>query len=240
MRADGVSAATQRARRLLHRPGAWIEAADGGYAVRTGPDRRSRIAMTLDEAAFRRLAEDPGLKVRPNGGWILRRSVAAAPSPPPGRPGLTGGTRLVMDGAGRMETRPANLTHSAVAWLAARRDSEGRPWIDRAERAAAERLAMDAEIALAGPSLTLRWDALPRSGGGSAARVEPDDRAHAAARRMEAALAACGPARAMVEQVCIRATPLQAAEQELGLRRREGKALLKAGLRALTAHYRIG
>ncbi|MDI6625971.1 MAG: DUF6456 domain-containing protein, partial [Brevundimonas sp.] len=49
-----------------------------------------------------------------------------------------------------------------------------------------------------------------------------------------------GPARGMVEQICIRASSLQAAEQALGLRRRAGKALLKQGLRALAAHYRIG
>ncbi|MBW8303279.1 MAG: hypothetical protein K0M78_04925, partial [Brevundimonas sp.] len=73
-----------------------------------------------------------------------------------------------------------------------------------------------------------------------AARVEPGDRAMAAARRVEAALAACGPARGMVEQICVRVTSLQAAEQALGLRRRAGKALLKQGLRALADHYRLG
>ena len=44
----------------------------------------------------------------------------------------------------------------------------------------------------------------------------------------------------MVEHICIHASSLQAAEQGLGLRRREGKALLKQGLQALAAHYRIG
>jgi hypothetical protein len=62
----------------------------------------------------------------------------------------------------------------------------------------------------------------------------------AAGGRLEAALAACGPARRMVEQVCIQASSLQAAEQGLGLRRRRGKAVLKAGLAALAVHYRIG
>jgi hypothetical protein len=88
--------------------------------------------------------------------------------------------------------------------------------------------------------MTLRWDALPRAGGGSAVRAEPDDGALAAGRRVEAALAACGPARRMVEAICLRASALQAAERDLGLRRREGKILLQAGLAALAAHYRIG
>lgn len=237
-----MSGEAGRARRLLARPHGWIEAAaGGGYALRVGGDRRSRVLMTLDEAGFRSLVADPGLSVRPGGGWTARRvGEAAVPAPAPGRPGVIEGVRTVMDRGGRMQSHRANLAPSPIAWLSGRRDAAGRPWIERAERAAAERLAADAEIALAGPSLTMRWDALPRAGGGSAVRAEPGDRALAAGRRVEAALAACGPARAMVEAVCIQASALQAAEQGLGLRRRTGKAVLKAGLRALAAHYRIG
>lgn len=241
-----MSGPAARARRLLARPYGWIEAASGGgYAVRSGADRRARVQLILGEADFRALVADPGLKARPGGGWKARRTgearaEARAEAPPPGRPGLVEGRRDVMDADGTMRSLRANLTGSAIAWLAGRSNSDGQPWIERAERAAAERLGADAEIALAGPSLTMRWDALPRSGGGSAARVEPGDRAMAAARRVEAALAACGPARGMVEQICVRVTSLQAAEQALGLRRRAGKALLKQGLRALADHYRIG
>jgi hypothetical protein len=237
-----MSGERARARRLLARPNGWIEAtAQGGYVVRTGPDRRARVQQTLGEADFRALIAEPGLKARPGGGWTARRTGDAfGEGPQPGRPGLVEGRRELIDEAGVMRTHRINQTGSAIAWLSSRRDAAGRPWIERAERAAAERLGADAEIALAGPSLTMRWDALPRSGGGSAARTEPGDRPMAAARRVEAALAACGPARAMVEQICIRASSLQAAEQSLGLRRRAGKALLKQGLRALAAHYRIG
>ena len=240
MRVAGMSAPPGRARRLLMRPRAWIEAeAGGGYAVRIGADRRARVQMILDEAGFRALIADPGLKARAGGGWRALRADEPPP-PPAGRPGLIEGRREVMGDDGRMRSHAANLTGSAVAWLSGRCNEDGRPWIERAERAAAERLGADAEIALVGPSLTMRWDALPRCGGGSAARFEPGDRSMAAARRVEAALTACGPARRMVEHICIHATSLQAAEQALGLRRRNGKALLKQGLRALAAHYRIG
>lgn len=237
-----MSGEAGRARRLLARPRGWIEAtADGGYAVRVGADRRSRVLMAVDEAGFRSLVVDPGLSARPGGGWVARRAAGPATgAPAAGRPGLVEGVRTVMDRSGRMQSHRANLAPSPIAWLSGRRDAAGRPWIERAERAAAERLAADAEIALAGPSLTMRWDALPRAGGGSAVRAEPGDQALAAARRVEAALAACGGARRMVEAVCIQASALQAAEQGLGLRRRAGKAVLKAGLRALAAHYRIG
>ena len=230
-----------RARRLLDRPGAWIEETEKGYAVRVGADRRARVLATLDEADLRQMIDDPGLKARPGGGWIVRRPSAAKAktAPEPGRPGVIEGARPVIQPDGSLRTRRANLAHSPVAWLARRLDPEGRPWLSAAEVAAAERLGREAETALSGPSLTMRWDALPRSGGGSATRAEPAVSAVSAGRRVEAAMAACGPARALVEAVCIRASTLQAAETGLGLRRREGKHLLKQGLQALARYYRL-
>lgn len=229
-----------RVRRVLAR-GGWIEATPEGYGVRTGGDRRRRILLTLGEAGFRRLIAEPGLRPRPGGGWSARPASDRAEAPPPGRPGRIDGERTVMEGDGRAARRRANLGQSAVAWLARRAGPDGRPWLEATQVAAAERLAADAEAASRGPSLTMRWDALPRAGaGGSAARAEPGDAALAAAARVAAALRACGPAAALVEAVCIRASALQAAEGDLGLRRREGKQLLRAGLAALAAHYRIG
>lgn len=228
-----------RARRLLARGVAWIDPAGERYAIRMGPSRRARVALTLDEAAFRRLIERPGLKVRPNGGWVLRPPPSEPPSPPPGRPGFIPGLRPVIEPDGAIVLRSANLGRSAIAWLAGRADADGRPWLGPAETAAAERLASEAEAALRGPSLTQRWDALPRSTFSDRSRAGPEDRALAAGRRVEAALKACGPARAMVEAVCIRATALQAAERDLGLRKRTGKILLRKGLQALASHYGV-
>ncbi|HWQ87960.1 DUF6456 domain-containing protein [Brevundimonas sp.] len=238
-----LAAVVDRARRLLARRYGWIEAAPGGYGLRVGRDRRARILLTVDEAVFRQLAEKPGLRIRAGGGWVARAAPSAVPpTPAAGRPGLIEGVRAVMEGDGAMIMRRANLGHSAIAWLARHRDPDGRSWLEPAEIAAADRLAREAEAALRGPSLTMRWDALPRSGAGGDApgRAGPGVSALAAARRVETALAACGPARSMVEAVCIRASALQAAEQDLGLGRRRGKTLLKTGLAALAAHYRIG
>ncbi len=230
-----------RARRLLARPGGWVEALADGYGVRPGGDRRSRVGLVLDEAGFRQLVETPGLKRRPGGGWVARTTRPdRADVPEPGRPGLIEGTRTVMEDEGRPVMRRANLGQTAVAWLARRRDADGRPLLTPAQVAAADRLSLEAETAARGPSITLRWDALPRAGGGTAVRAEPGDPALAAARRIEAALAACGAARSMVVAICIRASALQAAERDLGLRRREGKRLLQSGLTALAAYYRIG
>ncbi len=231
-----------KARRLLARSGAWVDATGQAYALRIGTTRRARVLLTFDETTFRSLTVQPGLRVRPGGGWVpraVRRSGESA-GPEPGRPGMIDGVALITDSDGRWTPRRANLGQSPIAWLARRKGANGRPWLSPAQVAAAGRLGLDAEAALRGPSLTMRWDALPRSGGGSATRAEPGDQAMAAGRRVEAALSACGPARAMVEAICIRASSLQLAEQDLGLRRRSGRALLIQGLTDLAVHYRIG
>lgn len=238
-----MSRQLERARSLLQRPGAWLDQANGAYPLRLGGDRRSRVVLTLDEAAFRAVIERPGLRLREGGGWLPRPANDHAPAvPPPGRPGVIEGERAVMEADGRLTPRRANLGESPILWLARRKDQSGRPWLTPAEVAAGERLRAEAEIALSGPSLTMRWDALPRSGsGGGATRMEPTDRALSASARVQAALDACGPRlRAMVERVCIHGTSLQLAEQALSLRRRQGKTLLKQGLQALAEHYGVG
>jgi hypothetical protein len=235
---------TDRARILLRRPGAWIEGEASGppYRLRIGADRRARVTLVLDEAAFTALIERPGLRLRPGGGWTARPSgPEAAPSPEPGRPGQIEGVREIMGPDGRILPLRANLGESPIAWLARRRDASGRPWLSPAEVAAGERLRRDAERAASGPSLTMRWDALPRSSGGSSARVEPGERALSASARVEAALKAVSPrVRALVVQICLNSSSLQLAEQTLGLRRRQGKTLLKQGLQALAEHYGVG
>tara|TARA_R110002051_G_scaffold208992_2_gene274913 strand:- start:3234 stop:3968 length:735 start_codon:yes stop_codon:yes gene_type:complete len=228
----------ERARKLMIRGGGWIDAERGAYALRLGRDRRAHVVLRLDEAGFRALIADPGLRRRQGGGWCARQTSDPDPLPAPGRPGWIEGERTLMRPDGGLTRHRANLGESALAWLARRRDASGDPFLSPAEYAAGERLRAEAEQALRGPSLTMRWDALPRSGGGSAARAEPPDRALAAARRVEAALQACDPrCRGIVERVCVRELGLQTAEAELSLRRRQGKTLLKQGLQALAVHY---
>lgn len=228
-----------RARRLLMRRGAWLEAVSSGYALRIGTRRDAGVQQLLDEATFRQLIERPGLRVRTGGGWIARAAGQTPTTPPPGRPGVIEGRRTIL-ADGRSRTCAANLALSSVDWLARHRDADGRPWLTAIEVAAARQLTREAEAALAGPSMTMRWDALPRSGGGRRTGAsEPGERALAAGRRLAIALEACGPAKGLVDQTCIRASSLQAAEQSLGLKRRTGKLLLKQGLQALARHYRL-
>lgn len=237
-----MSRAVERARALLARPGAWLGAEGATYALRLGPDRRSRVSLRLGEDEFRALVQTPGLTPREQGGWIAR-IAAPAPSPclPPGRPGVILGDRQVMDETGRLVVKKANLGESPIAWLARRKDVSGRPWLTPAEAAAGERLRADMETARRGPSLTMRWDALPRAGSGGSAPADPGDQALAAARRVEQALTAVGPRlRPILTRICIHGDSLQLAETGLGLRRRQGKTVLRQALQALAEHYGIG
>ena len=229
-----------RARRMMERPDAWLEETAEGYPLRLGGDRRGRVVLILDENSFRAMTEQPGLRRRSGGGWSARRAATPErPAPPAGCPGQIIGQRILIDSDGTEHVYHANLGESPIAWLARRKDHSGRPWLSPIEVAAGERLRLDAETALRGPSLTMRWDGMPRSHTGAApARIEPTDRAISASARVEAALVAAGPhLRAMLEQVCVRGSSLQMAEQELSLRRRQGKTVLKQGLQALAVHY---
>ena len=231
----------ERARRLLERPGAWLAPDGDGYALRLGPDRRARVNLSLTEAEFRALVEQPGLRARPEGGWIARPAGTPDAAPAAGRPGVIDGIRTLVQADGRLVAQPANLGESPIAWLARRKDASGRPWLSPAEIAAGERLRAEAERAATGSSLTMRWDALPRAAAGTAARVEPSDRVLSAARRVENALTAVGPRlRPIVSRICVHGDSLKLAETGLGLRRRQGKTLLKQGLQALAEHYGIG
>ena len=75
----------------------------------------------------------------------------------------------------------------------------------------------------------------------AAARMEPGERILSAARRVDQALTAVGPRlRPIVSRICVHGDSLKLAETGLGLRRRQGKTLLKQGLQALAEHYGIG
>ena len=230
-----------RAAALLRRPGAWLDGSGSSYQVRTGPDRRRRPALSLDEAAFARLADEPGLALRPEGGWRLARSGAADALDRAGRPGRLLGERAVAEPDGRVVTRAANLGESPLAWLARRKDAQGRPWLTPAEAAAGERLREDHQRAGSLGRLTMSWDAGPRDRTARGPGADPLEHGRDARSRVAAALDAVGPElRGVLEQVCLRETSLTLAERELALPRRAGKTVLKLALQRLANHYRIG
>lgn len=230
-----------RAVRLLARPGAVIEGASLGYAVRMGPSRRRRPMLLLDEAAFRALVKMANLKPRAQGGWSLSFAPPPArPAPPPGRPGVIEGEVMIAEPGLGLTAFKANLGESPLAWLARRRDTKGRLWLSPVEAAAGERLRDEFHRAGTVGRLTMNWDGAPRVDGGGGRRLEPAERARAAKDRIAAALEAAGPGlREILEHVCLAGTALEAAERSLGLPRRAGKTVLKLALQRLVAHYRM-
>lgn len=224
----------ERAMRLLSRPGAVVEAHEGGYGVRLGASRRRRAMLMLDEAAFTALARAATLKPRTEGGWRMIARPEAAAAPPPGRPGII---EASVEADNRGVRR--NLGESPIAWLARRRDSQGRPWLSPLEAAAAERLREDYERLGSLGRLTMRWDATPRVDGGGPA-LSPIERDQAARARIAGALDAVGPGlKEILEHVCLMGSALEAAERSLKLPRRSGKTVLKLALQALARHYRM-
>lgn len=236
-----MSQDADRARRMLSRPGAWLDAGgEGAYAVRLSTDRRRRPAMQLDEAGFIALTAAPGLKVRPDGGWRLARQVPETPSRA-GRPSILEGQRMITEPDGRRTMKTVNLGESPIAWLARRRDARGEAWLTLVEIAAAEKLREDFVLAGTVGRLTMVWDAGPKARGGRGPGVDPAERARAAKARMAKALTEVGPGlREILEHVCFAGTALEAAERALGLPRRSGKTVLKLALGRLAGHYGLG
>lgn len=222
-----------RAMRLLSRPGAVVEGQSGGYGVRLGASRRRSVMLLLDEAAFAVLAREATLRPRPEGGWTMVAKPEAV-APAPGRPGVIETSVETASGVVRR-----NLGESPIAWLARRRDSQGRPWLSIVEVAAAERLREEYESLGTLGRMTMRWDATPRVDGGLPG-LSPAERDHATRQRIAGALAAVGPGlREILERVCLMGSALEAAETALKLPRRAGKTVLKLALQALARHYRM-
>lgn len=231
----------ERAAALLSRPDAWLSPEGGAYRVRTGADRRRRSPLALDEAAFAVLARAPGLSPRPEGGWWLARGSGRGDADLAARPGAIEEERTVIDGEGRATVVRANGGESPLAWLARRRDGQGRPWLTPMEAAAGERLREDFQKAGRLGRLTVSWDAGPKGAGARGAGPDPLEHGAGARARVAAALEAVGPElRGVLEQVCLRETSLSLAERALALPPRAGKTVLKLALRRLAAHYRIG
>lgn len=241
---DAVERRADRAADLLARRGAWLAPAGRSYMVRSDGDRRRRPLLTIEEPVFRRLVRTPGLKPRPEEGWVLagRQGLGSTssgdPPPPPGRLSVIKGERTMAEADGRLVRRPANLGESPIAWLARRRDACGRPWLDPLEVRAGERLRDDFQEAGTLGRLTMAWDAGPKASGGRGPGVEPAERSRAAKARVQAALEAAGrDLRGILSHVCFAGTALEAAERGLGLPRRTGKHALKRALGRLAEHY---
>ena len=145
-------------------------------------------------------------------------------------------------GAGRFEeVVTVNDAESPLAALARLQRADGKPWLDRIELAAGERLRTDFEKALLQPRVTASWDFshVARSGpSGRNGSSDLADIAIAARDRVNAAVEAVGPdlGGALVD-VCCFLKGLEQVERERAWPRRSAKLMLKTALGLLDRHY---
>lgn len=135
-----------------------------------------------------------------------------------------------------------NVAESPLAWLASRKDKDGRPLLSEVEFAAGEKLRADFWFAEMTLRVTANWSLLLGGGGGQrgAPDIGPDirDSIIAARERVGRALAAVGPDLAgVLIDVCCFLTGLEASERASGWPQRSGKIVLQIALRQLARHY---
>jgi hypothetical protein len=148
--------------------------------------------------------------------------------------------RGVVDVAGQPSDVLLDLDESPLAWLARRKDRDGRPLLAAHEVAAGERLRADFTRGQMTPRVTSSWEASASSGrrGTAGAGVDLADAVLAARLRVSRALAMVGPelSGALVD-VCCLLKGLEAVERDRGWPQRGAKLVLGLALARLAAHY---
>lgn len=135
-----------------------------------------------------------------------------------------------------------NESESPLAWLARRKDANGKPMIDAAQFAAGERLRADFTRAAMTPRIGANLTspvAHGRRGGGENA-VHFADVVLAAKERLNRTLDAVGPEfSGLLLDVCCFLKGLETVERERGWPRRTSKVVLCLALDRLARHYGI-
>jgi Domain of unknown function (DUF6456) len=131
-----------------------------------------------------------------------------------------------------------NEAESPLAWLARRKDKDGRPMLDPASLAAGERFRLDFTLAGLQPRVTSDWST-PVSGAALGDRgMHISDVMVAARQRLDKALDALGPElAALVIDVCGFLKGLELVEAEQRWPARSAKVVLGIALARLAAHY---
>ncbi len=134
----------------------------------------------------------------------------------------------------------ADVAESPLAWLARRRDKNGRAYLTPARVAAGERLRADFTLARMMPTVTSNWSSGRISAGKGARGGVQDltDRALAARERVRAALDAVGRDLAdVLLDVCCFLKGLETVESDRRWPARSAKVVLDIALGRLAGHY---
>jgi hypothetical protein len=132
-----------------------------------------------------------------------------------------------------------NEGESPLAWLARRKDRDGRPFLARAQVEAGERFRRDVEKAQLLQRVTANWEATTTaSRRGADAGASVSDVAMDARKRLARAYEAVGPELAgLLTDVCGYLKGMEVVESERGWPARSGKVVLKIALDRLARHY---
>ena len=188
-------------------------------SLATDPDTPSvsRLSLTAAGRARLRRAGSDGPDFRRQHGAVAHR--AATPEAPP----------LLVEEA-----------ESPLAWLARRRDKDGRAFLSAPRLAAGERLRADFTLARMMPTVTSNWSAGRIGGakGGPGGLGDLTDRALAARDRVRTALDAVGTDLAdLLLDVCCFLKGLETIESDRRWPARSAKVVLDIALGRLAAHY---
>ena len=138
-----------------------------------------------------------------------------------------------------MQRVRVDTDESPLDWLRRRKGRDGQPLIDEASYQAGERLRTDIMLAGMLPSVTARWDAMPRSGGPSSPS-DASDRMVAARQRIRHAFDAVGADFAdLLMDLCGFLKGLEVIERERHWPPRSAKIVLRMALARLAEHYGI-
>lgn len=197
-----------------------LPAADVAQMMREGLLARSRSAVvrTAEGRAYlrRALAEGPGDAFAAQHRVAVCRTVGAA---------------VVAE----------NVAESPLAWLATRKDKDGRPMISAEAYEAGRRLSAEYARGHRQARITQSWDASGVRSDAARDGLSVSEAAQDGRRRTEAALAAVGPGLAEVlVAVCCEEVGLEAVEKRQRWPARSGKVVLRLALDRLAAHYGIG
>ncbi len=140
---------------------------------------------------------------------------------------------------GEGETVVVDGAESPLAWLARRRDRDGKAYLSPARVAAGERLRGDFTLARMMPTVTSNWSTGRITGGSGTGGVgDLTDRSIAARDRVQAALAATGSdLGGLLVDVCCFLKGLERVESERRWPARSAKVVLDIALGRLADHY---